>query len=78
MNNNKKLCLFLVLFIVSNFVPFYIYINNIPIYIIWISNSILTMYLLTINNKKYMIWGILLSFIIESIHYYIWFCNKND
>jgi hypothetical protein len=78
MNNNKKLFLFLMLFIVSNFMPFYIYINNIPNYIVWLSNAILTMYLLTIKSKKHMILGILLSFIIENIHYYILFCNKND
>ena len=78
MNNNKKLFLFLVLFIVSNFMPFYICINNIPIYIVWMSNAILTMYLLTIKSKKHMILGILLSFIIENTHYYMWFSNKND
>lgn len=75
MKDMKKLIVFLVVYMIADILPVFIVVDKTPIYIVWVNAAILTIYLMSTKQKKLKALGIIVAFIISTVHLIVFFLS---
>ncbi|MGL5414734.1 MAG: ATP-binding protein [Clostridium sp.] len=73
MKDIKKIYIFMVAYIIATILPVFILVDKIPVYVVWIGGAILTVYFISVKERKFIKLGFLFAFVITSIQLFLVF-----